>query len=587
MLHTFTTTSFSWAAGQQRQPYHERILHQYKDDVLGLSDQLLLWQSKVPIRQLMALPNCTPPAVNQFPRDLFTQEQRKNGALVIHVLVAAYMFLGLSVVCDDYFIPSLESISEALHLQTDVAGATFMAAGSSAPELATSIIGVFVAKNDIGLGTVVGSAVYNILFVISLCALFAGATVHLNWWPLFRDCSCYTLSIITLLIIILDEIVTWYEALVLVLLYMFYILLMYFNPTLEQWALSHCTCLTSSSPPLACKISEEVNIYNKLPSKGVSEEDVSKKPNEVTEISPIAPPEPKPKSALSMPSTCLKRVQWVIMFPIIAILYITIPDCRKTRFQRCYLLTFIMSVVWLSVFSFLMVWMITVTGYTLGIPDTVMGLTFVAFGVSVPDAITSLIVAREGYGDMAISNAVGSNVFDILLCMGFPWLLSTLFYQSDVPVYSEGLTYSVVTLLSTVLFLILATHFNGWKLSIRYGGRQMCYNCQYTITSTKQGIECASEYNNTINSGKCPYKCIIHSETNKETEELRSYFRGCGKGYTKNGCSEVGNIETCYYTCTDHFCNGIDIRPSKNNSLDITIDKSLLFLIYFVFVSNI
>lgn len=60
----------------------------------------------------MALPNCTPPAVNQFPRDLFTQEQRKNGALVIHVLVAAYMFLGLSVVCDDYFIPSLESISE-------------------------------------------------------------------------------------------------------------------------------------------------------------------------------------------------------------------------------------------------------------------------------------------------------------------------------------------------------------------------------------------------------------------------------------------------------------------------------------------
>ena len=39
---------------------------------------------------------------------------------------------------------------------------------------------------------------------------------------------------------------------------------------------------------------------------------------------------------------------------------------------------------------------------------------------------------------MAISNAVGSNVFDILLCMGFPWLLSTLFYQTDVPVYSEG-----------------------------------------------------------------------------------------------------------------------------------------------------
>lgn len=35
-------------------------------------------------------------------------------------------------------------------------------------------------------------------------------------------------------------------------------------------------------------------------------------------------------------------------------------------------------------------------GYTLGIPDTVMGLTFVAAGVSIPDILTSLAVAREG-----------------------------------------------------------------------------------------------------------------------------------------------------------------------------------------------
>ena len=36
------------------------------------------------------------------------------------------------------------------------------------------------------------------------------------------------------------------------------------------------------------------------------------------------------------------------------------------------------------------------SGYTMGIPDTVMGLTFVAAGVSIPDILTSLAVAREG-----------------------------------------------------------------------------------------------------------------------------------------------------------------------------------------------
>ena len=53
----------------------------------------------------------------------------------------------------------------ALGLSPDVAGATFMAAGSSAPELATSTIGLFVTKDDIGVSGVVGSAVFNITLV--------------------------------------------------------------------------------------------------------------------------------------------------------------------------------------------------------------------------------------------------------------------------------------------------------------------------------------------------------------------------------------------------------------------------------------
>ena len=53
------------------------------------------------------------------------------------------------------FVPSLEAISEKLDLSEDVAGATFMAAGSSAPELFTSVAGVGV-ESDVGVGTIVG-----------------------------------------------------------------------------------------------------------------------------------------------------------------------------------------------------------------------------------------------------------------------------------------------------------------------------------------------------------------------------------------------------------------------------------------------
>jgi len=44
-----------------------------------------------------------------------------------------------------------------------------------------------------------------------------------------------------------------------------------------------------------------------------------------------------------------------------------------------------------------------------------MGLTFLAAGTSIPDLITSVIVAKKGFGDMAVSSSVGSNIFDVTI----------------------------------------------------------------------------------------------------------------------------------------------------------------------------
>jgi Ca2+/Na+ antiporter len=82
----------------------------------------------------------------------------------------------LAIICDDFFVPSLEAISEKLHLSEDVAGATFMAAGSSAPELFTSVAGV-AYETDVGIGTIVGSAVFNILVIIALTSALSGSKV--------------------------------------------------------------------------------------------------------------------------------------------------------------------------------------------------------------------------------------------------------------------------------------------------------------------------------------------------------------------------------------------------------------------------
>ena len=178
--------------------------------------------------------NMTEEKAPLFPSDLFTVQQRQRGAVILHVMGVVYMFVALAIVCDEFFVPSLDVIIEKLEIADDVAGATFMAAGGSAPELFTSIIGVFVSFDDVGIGTIVGSAVFNILFVIGMCAIFSRTVLSLTWWPLFRDCTFYSASLLTLIYFFRDNYIHWYEALVLFGFYLAYVSFMKWNQPMEK-----------------------------------------------------------------------------------------------------------------------------------------------------------------------------------------------------------------------------------------------------------------------------------------------------------------------------------------------------------------
>lgn len=153
--------------------------------------------------------------------------------IVLSVAGILYMFVAIAIVCDEFFVPALEEIASENHLDLsmDVAGATLMAAGGSAPELFTSLIGTF-KRSEVGFGTIVGSAVFNVLFVIGMCAVFSKDILTLTWWPLARDCTYYAIGLLVLAIFCgissPGEIETW-EALVLLALYIGYVVFMKFN----------------------------------------------------------------------------------------------------------------------------------------------------------------------------------------------------------------------------------------------------------------------------------------------------------------------------------------------------------------------
>ena len=79
-----------------------------------------------------------------------------------------------------------------------------------------------------------------------------------------------------------------------------------------------------------------------------------------------------------------------------------------------------------------------------------------AAGTSAPDALVSFHVARNGLGDMAVSNALGSNIFDILLCLGLPWLIkSTIHPEEDIDVEFDKFFNTFVIQIGVLMVFIL------------------------------------------------------------------------------------------------------------------------------------
>lgn len=98
-----------------------------------------------------------------------------------------------------------------------------------------------------------------------------------------------------------------------------------------------------------------------------------------------------------------------------------------------------------------------------GISETVIGLTIVAIGTSMPELVTSIIAVRKGQGDVAFGNVLGSNIFNILGILG----VTAIVQPMAVPAEIVRLDIWVMCAATLVLLLFART---GWMVSRLEGG---------------------------------------------------------------------------------------------------------------------
>ena len=418
-----------------------------------------------------------------------------RGGWVLYALAILYLFLGVAVTCDDFFAPSLERVCERLKLSEDVAGATFMAAGSSAPELFTSTMSLVSrnATNELGVATIVGSAVFNILVIVAASVACANKPLALDPRPVKRDCAFYAAAIATVMGVMADGVVHWYEGLASVAMYGGYVyyLVRQNRARVEPDAASVSGAsvsgggfpekqpldrrLSDDAPPStpgpegnpgrdvergAAMDSASVAIVAFGPGEGAS----AKARRDETDDDVSSSAHPSRWAAFANALSSALCAPWYLA------LRATCPDVSDDARAHLYLVAFFSSVVWISVISYGMVESASALGCALKVPEVVMGTLVLAAGTSVPDALSSVAGARAGQGDMAVANAVGSNVFDVWLGLGLPWLLVLPGRGGSEAVGAGGALWPSVVLLAAVLAGYYGTLLaNGFTLRKRHG----------------------------------------------------------------------------------------------------------------------
>lgn len=84
-----------------------------------------------------------------------------------------------------------------------------------------------------------------------------------------------------------------------------------------------------------------------------------------------------------------------------------------------------------------------------GLSENLIGLTIVALGTSLPELVTSIVAAKKGESDLALGNAIGSNIFNILMVLGAAAAIS------PVTVEMQAVTDTIFLIVATVVVLVL------------------------------------------------------------------------------------------------------------------------------------
>ncbi|XP_027196678.2 sodium/potassium/calcium exchanger 5-like [Dermatophagoides pteronyssinus] len=414
-----------------------------------------------------------------LPPDFMNAQFRRNGGYIVHILVFCYLCFVLTLVIDSYFVPSLQMFNIIYGLSLNIIGSTLMVFGTSLPELFASIISAFIGGKSIGTATIVVSSLFNLLAIPGICGLIVltprtFSFICINAWPVRREIIFYSITIVIFILSIKDDSIDCIESLIFIFIYTVYMLCLYlwshfeiiqqqqnrrkfFHSKDRPW-LKYTHYLQQSKINMKPAMKKFTISNPRQPSTSADQENISESSSKI--YRGTFPRDKFLKSAL---------------IPFRWLFSITIPPANR----RSFIATYILSSVWIVAITYFLMWMISIISKAIHFTHSSSVLNMLALG-NITKMISSIIVIKRlNSVDMAICHVIGSNIFNILICLGLPWFLKILILTVKEGTTLEKLQaftidvdyrlfeYVAISLTILLLIFILIFYLSNWKLSIR------------------------------------------------------------------------------------------------------------------------
>ena len=302
----------------------------------------------------------------------------------------------------DIFVATAVKIAKQLGVSEFVIGLTLVALGTSIPEVGTSIVASLKHQGGIVLGNVIGSNIANINLIMGIIAL--SFILKTNRQMLVRDGYIMLSAVVLFALFMVNGVISRIEGFVLLLLYGAYVLFIV-ETRAKRDKLYHFTDFVV----YFFKFS-----YIRTTGKVLFQDT----PDEST------PPAEKPLSK----SLLIKNLGIILLSTV---------------------------AIWFG--ANLLVESALFFANLLKIPDSVIGLSLVALGTSLPELGVALSAARKGLGNIVAGNIIGSNIANIFLIVGITGMITPLTITTSGIVISTGFM-----ILMTGLFLLFIR--SRWQL---------------------------------------------------------------------------------------------------------------------------